>query len=53
MQSHWIVDPEGPSIPALELVNGMYVTVGTATGSEQVTLDKPFTVTIVPADLLR
>lgn len=53
VRSYWIVDPEGPSILALELIDGRYVTVGAATGDEPVTLDKPFTLTVVPADLLR
>ncbi|MGS0686227.1 Uma2 family endonuclease [Nakamurella sp. GG22] len=53
VQNYWIVDPEEPSILALELVDGSYVTVGAATGDDPVTLDKPFPVTIVPADLLR
>lgn len=51
--NYWIVDPEEPSILALELVDGVYVTVGAATGDEPVTLDKPFPVTVVPANLLR
>ena len=51
--SYWIVDPEGPSILALELIDGRYVTVAEATGEEPVMLDKPFPVTVVPADLLR
>ena len=50
MPSYWIVDPEAPSITALELVDGQYVTVGEATGDQAVTLEKPFPVTIVPAD---
>lgn len=50
---YWIVDPEGPSILALELVDGHYVTVGEGTGDEAVTLEKPLPVTIVPADLVR
>jgi Uma2 family endonuclease len=53
VQNYWIVDPEEPSILALELVDGAYVTVGQATGDDPVTLHKPFPVTIVPADLLR
>ncbi len=53
VQNYWIVDPEEPSILAVELVDGAYVTVGAATGDDPVTLDKPFPVTVVPADLLR
>ena len=38
--SYWIVDPEEPSITALELVDGRYVTVGEATGDQPVTLEQ-------------
>ena len=50
--SYWIVDPEGPSILALDLIDSRYVTVGEATGDEPLTLDKPFPVTVVPSTLL-
>ena len=50
--SYWIVDPAAPSITALELVDGQYVTVGEATGDETVALEKPFPVTIVPSKLI-
>jgi Uma2 family endonuclease len=51
--NYWIVDPAEPSILALELVDGLYRTVGEARGHEQVTLEKPFPVTINPAALIR
>src|SRR6478752_8493269 len=51
--SYWIVDPEAPSILALDLVDGRYVTVGEAPGDQQITLTRPFPVTVVPADLIR
>ena len=50
--SYWIVDPEAPSITALELVDGRYVTVGEATGDDAITLEKPYPITIVPATLI-
>jgi Uma2 family endonuclease len=53
VENYWIVDPAVPSITALELVDGRYVTVGQATGDQSVTLEKPFPVTIVPSALLR
>jgi Uma2 family endonuclease len=53
VQSYWIVDPQAPSITALELVDGQYVTAGEATGDAAVTLEKPFPVTIVPATLIK
>ena len=42
VRSYWIVDPEAPSIIALELVDGQYVTVTEAIGDEAVNLEKPF-----------
>jgi Uncharacterized protein conserved in cyanobacteria len=51
--SYWIIDPNGPSITALELRDGRYVEVGSATGAETLELDRPFPVRIVPADLPR
>ena len=52
VQSYWIIDPAAPSITALELVDGPYVTAAEATGDQAVTLEKPFPVTIVPAALI-
>jgi Uma2 family endonuclease len=51
--SYWIVDPEAPSITALKLIDGRYVTVGQAAGKKSLTVEKPFRVTIVPATLIR
>lgn len=50
--SYWIVDPEVPSITALDLVDGHYITVGEATGDEVLTLEKPYSVTIVPSRMI-
>jgi Uma2 family endonuclease len=52
VESYWIVDPEAPSITALELVDGTYVTVGNATGDGAVILEKPFPLTVVPSSLV-
>ena len=51
--SYWIIDPEAPSITALDLLDGRYVTVCEATGAGAATLEKPFPVTIVPSALVR
>jgi Uma2 family endonuclease len=51
--SYWIVDPEEPSILALDLVSGRFEIVGEALGEQAVTLEKPFPVTIVPSGLIR
>ena len=50
--SYWIVDPEAPSITALDLVDGRYVPVGEVTGEEVLTVEKPFPVTIIPSKLI-
>jgi len=49
---YWIVDPEGPSITALDLVDGRYVTVGEGSGDTPVTLRNPFPVTVTPSALV-
>ncbi|MET0864085.1 MAG: Uma2 family endonuclease [Nakamurella sp.] len=51
--SYWIIDPEAPSITALELVDGRYVTVGAAAGDDPLTVEKPFSFTVVPSALIR
>jgi len=51
--SYWIIDPEAPSITALELIDGRYVMVGQAADESSLTVEKPFPVTIVPATLIR
>lgn len=53
VESCWVIDPNGPSITALELRDGRYVEVGSATGEEAFELDRPFPVRIAPADLPR
>lgn len=50
--SYWIVDPDEPSITAYELRDGRYVMVGEAAGATALTLQRPFPVTITPADLI-
>jgi len=50
--SYWIVDPAVPSITALDLIDGRYVTIGEATGDAALTLEMPFPITIVPSRLV-
>jgi hypothetical protein len=38
---------------AYELRDGRYATIGEATGSASLTLERPFPVMIIPADLIR
>jgi Uma2 family endonuclease len=47
-----IVDPEGPAVTALELVNGRYVVAGEAKADEQLTLSHPFDLSVTPAALV-
>ena len=49
--AYWVVDPDGPSITAWHLVDGVYVEQGWASGDEELTLDHPFPVTVRPGDL--
>lgn len=48
----WIVDPDEPSILALDLIAGQYVVAGRATGAEPLTLTNPFSVTLTPGALV-
>lgn len=52
VQSYWIVDPEEPSLHALDLVDGRYTTVARAAGAEVARLHSPFQLDVVPADLV-
>jgi Uma2 family endonuclease len=49
---YWVVDPDAPSIVAFDLVDGDFVKAGTATGDEELTLERPFPISLVPARLL-
>ena len=50
--SYWVVDPDEPSLTAWQLQGGKYVEVAHAAGQEQVDLQAPYPVTIVPAELI-
>jgi Uma2 family endonuclease len=50
--SYWIIDPAIPSITALELAEGAYVTAGEARDHETLELDLPFPVTITPSAMI-
>ena len=51
--SYWLLDPDVPSLTVLELVDGTYRQAASATGEEPLRIERPFPVTVVPADLLR
>jgi len=50
--SYWVIDPDGPSIVAWELVDGRYRTAGEASGEQKLRLEQPFPITLVPSALL-
>ncbi|MGB6164361.1 MAG: Uma2 family endonuclease [Pseudonocardiaceae bacterium] len=52
--SYWLVDPDpqAPSLHALDLVDGRYVEVGCPSGEQVWQAQRPFPVTIAPAELL-
>lgn len=52
--SYWLVDPEpeNPSLHALDLVDGHYVEVGCPSGQQAWQAQRPFPVTVRPADLV-
>jgi Uma2 family endonuclease len=49
---YWVVDPGVPSITAWELAEGRYVEAGHAEGDEALVLTRPFSVRIVPQELV-
>lgn len=51
-QSYWVIDPNGPTLTAWELVDGRYVEVASVTGDEAFEAQLPFPVRIVPNELL-
>ena len=50
--SYWTVDPDEPSVTALELRAGAYVEVGRAEGDDLLELALPFPVRLSPRALL-
>lgn len=50
---YWIVDPVEPSLLALDLENGEYVTGSDTRGTNEADLDLPFALTVVPGELIR
>jgi len=51
--SYWLLDPDVPSLTALELVDGAYVEAAVVTGDEVYAATLPFPVRVVPAELVR
>ncbi|WP_454084122.1 Uma2 family endonuclease [Georgenia sp. Marseille-Q6866] len=53
VRSYWVVDPAEPSLLALDLQEGAYVTTAHARAAERAALATPFPVDVVPAELVR
>ena len=51
--SYWMIDVEGPSILALDLVDGRYTTAAHTSGAQAAAVDRPFPMTVVPQDLVQ
>lgn len=49
---YWVVDPEQPAITAWDLVDGSYVHGVHAEGDQPFTVEAPFPLTVVPAELV-
>jgi Uma2 family endonuclease len=52
VRHYWIVDPEEPSIVALELVAGSYVETARVAGTQTWHTSSPFAVDVTPTELL-
>ena len=50
--AYWIVDPEGPAVTVLELVDGRYEERAAVAGEETLAVSVPFPVQLTPARLL-
>lgn len=50
--SYWVIDPDGPTLTAWELVDSRYAEVASVTGDEAFEATLPFPVRIVPNELL-
>jgi Uma2 family endonuclease len=50
--SYWIIDPDEPSVLALELRDGCYVEAGRVVGDQVLALELPFPVRLCPQALL-
>lgn len=49
VQSYWLIDPAGPSIVVLELVDGRYQEVATVSGDESVEVTTPVALRLTPS----
>lgn len=49
--SYWVIDPVEPTLTAWDLVDGRFVQVAEVAGNETYAAERPFPVTVVPAQL--
>lgn len=52
MPWYWVIDPTVPSVTVWHLVGDAYVEQAHATGTERITVEHPFPVTLRPSDLV-
>jgi Uma2 family endonuclease len=50
--AYWVIDPEKPSLTAMELRDSSYHDLAIVTGSEVFTTSRPYDVTVTPNDLV-
>ena len=51
--SYWVIDPDVPELVAWELQDGEYIEVARVRGGEPFEAERPFPVTVVPAEVAR
>jgi Uma2 family endonuclease len=49
VQSYWLIDPAGPSLTVLELVDGRYQEVATVGGDESIEVTQPVPMRLTPS----
>ncbi|MFM2438848.1 MAG: hypothetical protein RLZ55_1673 [Actinomycetota bacterium] len=49
VQSYWLIDPAGPSLVVLELVDGRYQEVATVSGDESIEVTQPVPMRLTPS----
>jgi Uma2 family endonuclease len=50
--SYWVVDPLEPAMVCWELRDGRYEEIARADGTERITLQVPFPISVSPAELI-
>ena len=50
---YWIVDPDAPSVTTYELVDGAYAETARVAGDDTLTIERPVSLRLTPAELLQ